>query len=1199
MACLHQTIKVVAHPDEIRWGGSEVMEAEQIYFERYKVHKKLGEGAYGIVWLAEDQLLHRQVAIKELANQGHEVAQRLVEEASAAAQTGHPNIVQVYDVIADQSPDGLHRYVVVMEFLAGGTLRQHLHQHGRLPPAEALKITLDVCYGLQIAHNKTPSIIHGDIKPDNILFDDRGVVKVTDFGAYVPQKLGGQSYRPAGTPLYQTPQLLLNIAEVTAQDDLYAVVVMLYEMLCDSFIGEDEQFLSSNFYLHSKTPIKGLGMLLHLFVTRARLVLPRDRNPTLPPELDPIFEKGLAYEPSERYLTVEALLEAIEVALKYYSEVDQVVPTGAVPESSNQLIQTITSGLRHGWVIDPWQEDNPYSVLETLFIGPRSSMREIRDCVLTQMSEPQRAAWNQLQVLPSRLLVDGFLHCLEYSHELVAEVKKHLTRHHHLPPSEQIPPALQNEWPLILLLLNRREDCLLAWTDIQRTEVKRIEPTVTHNLAVTYTFLAQQQEQEGQIGAAITSWRKAIANWVWILAADDFWMSWTSKRAQSYQVRVAPRHITNLQQQLQDHIISQFTKKSAVFPPDCPEETRQVYEELNLDWELEWAGTQALKRIQVSEFDSPMFIPTLGPALLSELGLEETLARLVLERTRAAEDVVFLLTSPQDAKQAHQDVQEVRLYYSQLSRSVAYLNRSQPERALTVLPVEERDSDFDRFNPAYQLLPDKQMVWEKDRTELTMRIQIQLANTYLQREHWDVEAIATQWTQIISLGDSIDNTDLSIEMIQDQALAYLQFPTEDASKQRLQLALAETAKQIIGFTSRLEPVLTRLQIMHHQDKVSNKEPTPSSGSFDLEDLLKNIDSQPPEQAAVPWQEQVKKLYTMLQATPGDEDTREQLAQLLLKWLEQLIDEGQVEFARQTAAEWYVKLDKHRLLKTPYRYLKQGYKVALYLPQTELVYNVSLVEAHTYSFGLNQKYVSVIAKLKVEGDLVRIFAPLPRFTEPFKADIQHNLLQITWNMPLCKAYRTPGGEYGLMIEISVASLNPVFLEQLVRSLACRVDLTLSHLQSLNTLQQVMDKYASNFSLQAEKASTEQDFERWQSWLLAQCRQLGLECTLTGDYVYRLNRQIGPGEPIHLNFQTPVVTFEAYLGNQYQLDHNLYERMMGWNSSTRLCKLTLASDDAMILRCELLNMNDKETLTRMLNTVFEALTQAKSLLAWHIL
>ena len=157
-------------------------------FFEYRITRTLGHGAFGTVYLAQDTLLDRPVAIKELtpAAQADAVAfQRFLQEARAAGSLNHPNIVTVYAL--KPTDDAVF---LVMEYLPGGSLRGLLSQRGRLPVEDAARIAADVCDGLAAAHAK--GIVHRDVKPENILLTADGRAKVGDFGiAHVPRTAGG------------------------------------------------------------------------------------------------------------------------------------------------------------------------------------------------------------------------------------------------------------------------------------------------------------------------------------------------------------------------------------------------------------------------------------------------------------------------------------------------------------------------------------------------------------------------------------------------------------------------------------------------------------------------------------------------------------------------------------------------------------------------------------------------------------------------------------------------------------------------------------------------------------------------------------------------------------------------------------------------------------------------------------------------
>ena len=191
-------------------------------YERLDV---LGHGASGIVYLAKDTMLGKQVALKELSAEGHD-KERVLEEARVLDRLRHPNIVQVNGV------DEIGGKVVIdMEYIRGRNLQDVLRQTAPLSVDQAVSIAVQVCDGLAFAHEKRT--VHRDIKPANIIVGYDGVVKLVDFG--LAEVLGTHSFAGgAGTYAYMAPEDFREQEESDRQSDIWAIGVILYEMLTGS-----------------------------------------------------------------------------------------------------------------------------------------------------------------------------------------------------------------------------------------------------------------------------------------------------------------------------------------------------------------------------------------------------------------------------------------------------------------------------------------------------------------------------------------------------------------------------------------------------------------------------------------------------------------------------------------------------------------------------------------------------------------------------------------------------------------------------------------------------------------------------------------------------------------------------------------------------------------------------------------------------
>src|SRR5579859_4277400 len=273
--------------------GTE-LSVDRILDQRYRILEPIGAGGSSQVYLAQDTALGREVAIKVLdphAASDSTLRKLFVKEARALAQLSHPNIVGVFDV---GEVDGLP--FIVMEHVAGSSLKQRIERSGALPLADAVRLTDGIASGLAFAHSR--GIIHADMKPSNILLDHNDRPKICDFGIARTPAEDSDSPQLFATALYVAPERVAEGKPASVASDVYGLGLVLYEML----VGKPP-FTSGN-----------AAVLLRDHVVRPP-VPPSHLRPSLPKDVDTVVLKALAKDPALRYEKATELGEALTKTL--------------------------------------------------------------------------------------------------------------------------------------------------------------------------------------------------------------------------------------------------------------------------------------------------------------------------------------------------------------------------------------------------------------------------------------------------------------------------------------------------------------------------------------------------------------------------------------------------------------------------------------------------------------------------------------------------------------------------------------------------------------------------------------------------------------------------------------------------------------------------------------------------------------------
>lgn len=267
----------------------------QLINDRYEIEKLIGEGGMANVYLAQDTILDRKVAVKVLRGDlagDEKFVRRFQREALSASSLSHPNIVEIYDVGEDEG-----NFYIVMEYIEGKTLKGLIKKRGVLSLPETMDIMLQLLDALASAHDSY--IIHRDIKPQNIMIKESGLVKITDFGIAMALNSAQltQTNSVMGSVHYLPPEQASGKGS-TIRSDIYSLGILMFEMLS------------------GKVPFKG-DSAVEIALKHMKEQLPsiKEINPVVPQSVENIILKASAKNPKNRYRDVREMADDIKTCL--------------------------------------------------------------------------------------------------------------------------------------------------------------------------------------------------------------------------------------------------------------------------------------------------------------------------------------------------------------------------------------------------------------------------------------------------------------------------------------------------------------------------------------------------------------------------------------------------------------------------------------------------------------------------------------------------------------------------------------------------------------------------------------------------------------------------------------------------------------------------------------------------------------------
>lgn len=349
------------------------MEAGERIAGRYKIIRTIGKGGMAKVYLARDLILDRDVAVKLMAYDFHndeDSIRRFKREALSTTELVHPNIVNIYDVEEAENP------YIVMEYVEGADLKEYIHDHHPIPYKKSLAIMDQILEAVEYAHHN--GIIHRDIKPQNILIDKEGNVKITDFGIAVAlsQNSITQTNSLLGSVHYLSPEQARG-SMATKQSDIYSLGILLYELLTGDVPFDGESAVSIALK-HFQNPLPSL----------------RQIDNRIPQPLENVVLKATTKDANQRYSSVHEMKEDLRTSLSPERSGEPIFEPRDPNDEDTRVIEPI---------VTPYDSDNEQTQEIEPIVTPDTDEENKED----KPEKKKKRRWWLWILIPLLLLIGG------------------------------------------------------------------------------------------------------------------------------------------------------------------------------------------------------------------------------------------------------------------------------------------------------------------------------------------------------------------------------------------------------------------------------------------------------------------------------------------------------------------------------------------------------------------------------------------------------------------------------------------------------------------------------------------------------------------------------------------------------------------------------------------------------------------------